>query len=261
MPIIKPDRHTAPVYYPSNNYQVVKYMDLTKFISLLQRQSLFFCRMDYLEDHFEGSVPQANFVHRSRFIEDAHEFMHKGNKDLSTEELQKQVTELYEANGKMKSVTCISCWNIANEESAALWKIYSDFDKGLMITSVVSRIIESLRNTEEGVQMSEIKYIDYDNEAIPDGNHNYPMIHKHLAYSYENELRLLHTVNHQAGFLYDWSKEEISPGKYIPVDVDRLIYEVVISPHAPNWYRDLIADICQKYGLGHKPILKSVLAK
>ena len=64
MPIIKPTKITAPVFYPKTDYAIVKYLDLTKYISLLQRQSLFFCRLDKLEDKFEGTTEKANFDYR-----------------------------------------------------------------------------------------------------------------------------------------------------------------------------------------------------
>ena len=60
MPIEKPSNQTAPVFFPKENYKIVKYMDLAKFISLLHSKSLFFCRLDKLEDKFEGSSPKLN---------------------------------------------------------------------------------------------------------------------------------------------------------------------------------------------------------
>ena len=56
MPIIKPTEFSAPVFFPKNDYSIVKYLDLTKFVSLLHKQSLFFCRLDKLEDKFEGTT-------------------------------------------------------------------------------------------------------------------------------------------------------------------------------------------------------------
>ena len=36
-----------------------RYMDFTKFVSLLEKSSLFFARADKLEDPFEGYLPRA----------------------------------------------------------------------------------------------------------------------------------------------------------------------------------------------------------
>jgi hypothetical protein len=64
MPIIN---DSAPVIYPSSDYSIVKYLDITKFLSLIQRRSLFFCRLDKLEDQFEGTTAKKNFDRRVGF--------------------------------------------------------------------------------------------------------------------------------------------------------------------------------------------------
>jgi hypothetical protein len=42
---------------PSNNSKIWRYLDFTKFIDLLDKSSLFFCRLDKLGDPFEGVCP------------------------------------------------------------------------------------------------------------------------------------------------------------------------------------------------------------
>ena len=50
---------------PSNgNTKIWRYLDFTKFVSLLQRKALFFCRSDRLGDSFEGSFSKANVENR-----------------------------------------------------------------------------------------------------------------------------------------------------------------------------------------------------
>ena len=46
---------------PENNKIMVwRYMDFTKFVSMLENGGLFFCRADLLGDPFEGSFARAN---------------------------------------------------------------------------------------------------------------------------------------------------------------------------------------------------------
>ncbi len=248
MSIIIPDKHTSPVFYPKENYQVVKYMDLTKFVSLLQRESLFFCRLDKLEDHFEGSTAKSNWKRRYDFYATQHVRSSKFKK-LDNEEILKNVEEHFDIDRKMKALMTICCWNISNSESAALWKIYSDFNQGIMITSKVTSIIEAFKQTKEDINLSEVKYINHSIDDMPDGNKMYPVIHKHKAYAYEKELRLIHIVDFGNGLLYDWSKEEIEQGKYLNVDLEKLIGEIILSPYSPNWYIKLIENLCDTYGL------------
>lgn len=134
MPIIQPTNISAPVFYPESNYTVVKYLDLTKFLSLLQNQSLFFCRLDKLEDQFEGTTAKANFDIRVRWHKQTNHLMQI---PLTDDEIIKQVEFLYEHERKLKALNCVNCWNKKDGESAALWKIYSDFGKGIMLKSSI----------------------------------------------------------------------------------------------------------------------------
>src|ERR1700741_5621033 len=122
MPIIKPTKQSAPVFYPETDYAIVKYLDLTRFISLIQRQALFFCRLDKLEDKFEGTTAKPNFDSRIKYY---HYLRDTGffNVTLSDEEILQKVKEQYEFEKKKKAINCVSCWNKKNIESAALWKI------------------------------------------------------------------------------------------------------------------------------------------
>ena len=70
MPIIE---DSAPLIYPKTDYTIVKYMDLTKFLSLLQRKEMFFCRQDKLEDGFEGQTAKRNYEWRLKSLQSLNE--------------------------------------------------------------------------------------------------------------------------------------------------------------------------------------------
>lgn len=257
MPIIKPTANTAPVFYPQTDYTIVKYLDLTKYISLLQRQALFFCRLDKLEDHFEGTTGRANtdvMIKWYKHMRDKKFFQ----VDMPDEEITETVKQGIEFQKKLKSINCVNCWNKKDDESVALWKIYSDFSKGIMIRSSISRLVNSLENSTEEIHLSEVRYLDYDKEVIPPGNTVAPIFHKQTAYSYEDEVRLIHEVS-QSGWIHDWSKEEIQEGIFININISELIDEIIISPFSPKWFLKLVEDLSQKYGF-NKPIKKSKLS-
>lgn len=259
MPIIKPNKYTSPVFYPQKNYKVVKYIDLTKFVSLLQRNSLFFCRLDKLEDHFEGTTSKLNFERRSELFRTQHLASPNFNK-LTQKEIEIKVEKYYEADEKFKALNCVCCWNKYKFESAALWKIYSDFHKGIMVKSNINKVISAFTNTKEKLSLSEIRYIDYNKDYMPDGNKMYPIIHKHKAYDFEEELRIIHTVDFGNGLVYDWKNEEVEYGKYLDVNLKELVDEIIISPYSSNWYMDLVKNLCETYRL-NATIIKSELSK
>ncbi len=80
MPIIKRTEFSQPLFYPERDYTVVKYVDLLKFVSILQRRSLFFCRLDKLEDQFEGTTAKANYQLRLQWEQSNHLLTSQTNK-------------------------------------------------------------------------------------------------------------------------------------------------------------------------------------
>lgn len=246
MPIIKPSNITAPVFYPKTDYNIAKYLDLTKFISLINEKALFFCRLDKLEDKFEGTGTAHSYEMWFRTFDDIRK---KGflNVELTDADINKKVEEQLELQNKLKGLTCVSCWNRANKESAALWKIYSGFSNGFMIKSSIYKLIESFKSSNEEIQLSEINYLDYNKDHFPDLHKYYPFIHKRDAYSYEEEVRLIAIKNPESGYDYDWEKEKVQAGFYVSCDLNILIDEIVISPFSENWFYELVQDILTMY--------------
>lgn len=254
MPIEKPTDSTAPVFYPTEDLEIVKYFDLSKFLYLIQTQTLFFCRLDKFEDQFEGSFPElSKKQYRDWFLD-----LTNSGSDFRKDELDYFLNDRIGISESFKKLNCISCWNKSSSESYALWKIYSDMNKGIMIKSSTSNLIKALEKTPENIQLSEIKYIDYRKEEIPIGNLNYSVIHKHNAYNYEQEIRLIHQVRPQNGYKYNWEKEKNPFGKYMKIELESLISEIVVSPYAPKWFFEIIQNLLTTYKLD-KPINYSVL--
>lgn len=255
MPIEKPTDVTAPINQIKENYKIGRYLDLIKFISILQNEALFFCRIDKLEDKFEGTSPKLNIRHQESFYRSIYNDP-QGIKTFNIDEsVKKSMTERKELEEKFKKINCVCCWNKFTIESYAMWKIYSDMDKGLMITSSIEKLKESFEKTPEVIQLSEINYIDHETDLIDNpGNLTSAIIHKHKAFSFEEEIRLIHQVKDRAGFFYDWESEKIKNGKNLKVDLNVLIDEVILSPYSPEWFLEMVKDLMKKYNL--KKVIK-----
>ena len=251
MPIELPNDQTAPVFFPTENYKIVKYMDLAKFISLLHSKSLFFCRLDKLEDKFEGSSPKLNLEYNKYWYRQLYDQKHLKSSNVD-ESVAKDISDRNNMEEKFKSLNCVCCWNRYNSESYALWKIYSDLNKGIMITSNVEYLIKSFEATPENIQLSEIRYINYETDVIGKVNLNYPITHKNIAYNYEDELRLIHLVKFENGLFYDWNSEINSVGKQLSNNLEILIDEIILSPYSPKWFYEIIQDLTTKYNLNKK---------
>ncbi len=253
MPVI---RDSAPIFHPNEDQPIVKYMDISKLLSLLQRKKLFFCRLDKLEDQFEGTTPITNFSSRVKWYQHEREIGYFEN-NLSNERIAQLVDEQYINEQFRRQFYCVNCWNKGGQESAALWKIYSDFGKGIMIKSSVQKLTDSLNCSSEKLYLSEVHYLDYEKDYMLDGNAFFSIIHKHNAYSYEDEIRLIHDLFSLEETI-DWTKSEIENGLFISVDLDQMIEEIVVGPYAPIWFVSLIEDLISEYGL-IKPVNMSKL--
>ena len=229
---------TSPRFFePEETVELARYVDITKFLSLLKDEQLFFCRLDNQEDKFEGTFPKISkkeFGDFYRNLSDTGFF----NNPMTEEEIEKEINEDFEFRKKLKALYCVNCWNEFKGESYALWKIYSDLNQGIMIKSSFKRIINALKESKEKVYCSKVKYIDYDTDSIDIGNTMSPVVHKHKAYSYENEIRLIHEVSN-----IGWENEKYKNGIKVNVNLVKLIDEIVISPFPPEWFSDLIRDI------------------
>ena len=256
MPIIK---DSAPFHYPDKDFVLVKYMDLQKFLSLLYKKSLFFCRLDKLEDQFEGITAKKNYELRIQIVKQLNK---EGipSKPLNELGIHSAVQDQYKWEERYKGIFLINCWNKFNVESAALWKIYSNNGKGILIKSSVERIKKAFKQIKAPIRMSKVKYLNYETEYMPEGNIYYPIIHKQKAYLYEEEVRLIHEITEDiVDGAYDWSKEEVQAGKYFECNLEELVEEIIMGPYSPKWIYNLLQDLLEKYNLS-KNIRQSTLA-
>ena len=245
---------TSPRFFePEETIELAKYVDITKFLSLLKDKQLFFCRLDKLEDKFEGTLPKISRKEFEGFYNNLSDIGIVNNR-ISEEVREKRINENFEFREKLKSLKCVNCWNEFKGESYALWKVYSNLNQGIMIKSSFKRIINALKESKEKVYCSKVEYIDFETDSIDLGNTMSPIVHKHKAYSYEDEVKLIHEVYHDLGWNHDWEKEKYENGIKVNVNLDQLIDEIVISPFSSEWFTELIRDILNKYSLNCKLI-------
>jgi hypothetical protein len=216
--------------------KIWRYMDVLKYISLLQTSSLYFCRADFLKDvdPFEGSFPKKEYKYLIR---------------TTSEEVAKN---LYRFTSRD---TYVNCWHLNEIESIAMWKLYSEADKGIAVQSTYEKFVHSLANTEEDIFAGQVQYIDYENDIyyatsehkLNHGNAFTGFIHKRNIYEHEKEFRAIFHTKH----------EDEDVGKIIQVNLTNLIEKVVVSPAISNWIYDLIKNITENYYQGID-VVKSV---
>lgn len=245
-----------------------RYIDLAKFLSVLDQSALYFVRLDKLGefDPFEGYYTTANLrIEHLSYQQLPDEWKgDKGFKDERTFEVIKQanqhIRQFVKAN---REVTFVNSWHAQAHESAAMWSQYLKSQDGIAIQTTYKRLIESLAGYEEyEIHIGMIKYIDYNVEAIPMGNLLSPFMYKRKSFEYEKELRcLIWTPQHGKNDPTDPDKNKYKEtnGIYVPVNLEVLIQKIYLAPTSPLWVRKLLESLVMKFDL-EKPVVQSDLA-
>lgn len=258
------------------NTKIQRYMDFSKFLHILESKQIFMCRIDKFEDKLEGGLTTINDFFYSGAAEALSNLVNNSlpsslgrgyNSPESIAEAQKRQQE-YEERSRNKSFMTVfgdiklsegltykdvikaqkkwldvSCWHSATDdaESIAMWKIYGSDVNSICITTTIGELLDSIeedRNTNLVVQ--QVEYIDHraDHYNLKIDSKIAPFIHKHKAYKFENEIRLI---------VYNQSNDPLvnraDTGSLIRLKSNKFINNVKVSPEAPEWFFDLVGSI------------------
>jgi len=226
---------------PKNDSIIWRYLDFTKFVSLLDRKALFFTRADKLGDPFEGSHPKANIPLRAK--------IYKGEIPLE------DIGEIYKL---LREFTAVNCWHLSRHESAAMWRLYLKSNEGIAIQSTFKRLKDSIRDKKHDIFIGKVQYVDYEKERITDD----PMssfLYKRKSFEHELELRAVIQELPPKG-LSTRSKRPFDDGVSVPVDLNLLISKICLAPTSPKWLHELVESVTRKYQL-YKEVCQSSLDK
>ena len=156
----------------------------------------------------------------------------------------------------------ISCWNVAEVESAAMWSLYAG--KGIALRTTYNRLVSSL-DSEIECYAGVVRYVDFEETVFQDDNVYWPLVHKRRSFEHEQELRVLTRT---------WGSDEytmpdgrpladityVPPAiRPIPVNLQQLLTGVSVAPTAEAWFAALVAAVLSRYGLSQIPSRQSDL--
>ena len=255
-----------PVFKQPSSFDIKfwRYMDFTKYVSMLDSNSLYFSRADLLGDSFEGSSSRANLELRPQVYKEMIEEMSKANpvnQDAGTGWLD-EWSRIIESG---RQWLFVNSWHMNEYESAAMWRLYAKTDEAIAVQSTYARLRDCLpseidvgRQDPSEAYIGEVQYIDYDTDWLPEGNTFYPIVHKRKSFEHEREFRAV--IYDGSGRGDRFSKNQ-RKGLLIEVSLDDLIEAVYVAPTAPSWFRDLVEAVTGKYGFAHKPVIRSSLGQ
>lgn len=229
--------------------KIWRYMDFTKFISLIDTKTLFFNRGDKFKDPFEGSYPQINFEDKSLYPPKIYE------NEKEKKNLIEGVKATISLSKNLRKYVAINCWHMNNYESAAMWSLYLKSNEGIAIQSTFRKLKKSIVDKEK-VYLGMVKYIDYDRQIIDPSNLFRAFLHKRISFEHERELRAvaikypdsIKSEDESEFPTMDLKSITIENGLSIEVELNDLIEAIYIAPNAPLWFFDLVKSVVSKYG-------------
>lgn len=197
------------------NTKIWRYLKYDHFEYLLKESKLWCSQVDKFDDEFEGWYPETD-EHRHALFK------------------------------KLKKQTYANCWHKKNHESFLMWKVYGNDEnnEGIAIQSTLQRLQESLKKEPTLEQyIKKVKYVDLNTYQI-DNNFLAPFFLKSNEYDDEREIRVLTQIMDPN----KWSSYK-DVKILVPVQLDELIENIHVSPHASEDTYNSVQSIVDKYGL------------
>jgi hypothetical protein len=246
VPRLKTDTDRAPyaLFMPPDNPDVPvwRYMDFTKFVSMLQNNGLFFLMVAKLQDPFEGSFARGNEVLRPMI----YKHMPNPYKVTAGEVVQ-----------RLRDHVAVSCWHVNERESAAMWKLYSKSNEAVCIQSTFRKLNNAVRTV---ARVGSVRYVDYETSWIPESNPLAPFIYKRLSFEHEREIRAIIPPVDVDSLLKEEKKPQVSEGgRWVHIELPSVVERILVAPDAPTWLADLVRQVTEHYQFHSIPVVLSTL--
>lgn len=259
------------IWHIGSDIPLWRYMDFSKFVSLIQTQSLWFARPSTFDDPFESKTNKSSRLKHllrwmDRLISDYNSAVYDGDEEyIATHKWW--AADIAEENGRIPPLhfttinkvpanlrffsertldasldaMLINCWHQNNNESDVMWRAYVGSGCGVVVRTSFESLRSSFRTRGAQPKVLNVEYRDLHDESIVFDH--LPSAYKHVAFSAEQEIR---------AYFPTGDLPEGSPGKLIPVAVSELIEGVVTSPNAPQWYANSVQWVLDQAGIAVK---------
>lgn len=241
-------------------------MDFAKYVALLRTKSLYFARLDKLEDPFEGSISRAEY-------EDIVQRAKKGeeNDQLPAHWKGRYLDVLMQAARNGRRSCYVNCWHLNEGESEAMWRLYSQSTFAIAVKSTYARLRDVLPTPSSsgspyvGPLLGKVTYLDHFEEILPTGNLFVPIMNKRPSFRHEQECRALVWIPEPDDYLFMRDPDAIfkryPEGLDVQIDLAKMVEFTVVSPLAPSWFLESVTDVTLRYGYQWSTKASSLAAK
>jgi hypothetical protein len=221
-----------------------RYYDIHKFISFLATKSIYFGRMDNMEDLNEGiSMDQLQLKYGD---ENEQETVRVRKVNASSRELRLS---------KRQQKYFVSCWLLHNRESVAMWNLYSSSTGvavGINGNELIAHIMQKSQFTNDEEKFNylfagKIVYKDFfnknDRKSFKDETGTMGF-HKDICFEHEKEYRFLLKQD-----LHNHKEDKIIGTSLKLRQFSKLPIEVVFHPKMAKWQQDNIKRLIKEFDL------------
>lgn len=241
---------------PDPSTRLWKFMDLSKFLSLIQKSELYFRRADCFEDPYEGAKgirkkeTEWDNAYKKFLVEAVKSTKQFTGKEVSDEEAHNQslklLNKLKEGSKKIRTKSFVCCWHANEYESEAMWNLYtSDSKQGIAIQTTYNKLYLAL-DRDPDIYTGHVNYIDFHKQFA---SFNNSLFYKRYSFAHEQEVRSI---------IHDFDISEQTTGIYKSINLDYLIENIYVSPTSPPWFYEVVDNILNQYGI-KKQLLQSSL--
>jgi hypothetical protein len=166
-----------------------------------------------------------------------------------------------EAFRALKKDTNVNCWHQAEHESDAMWRLYAEEGKGVVICSTLKRMRSALKpffftpqaREPEELWVGPVRYVDLTQVRLKNfGIQRF--FYKHVVFEIEREFRLAFNLE-QARL---WNGRSEAEGAFVSADPKLLVERIILGPLLSDEVRTQIAEHVNKAGLGGR-LVNSIL--
>lgn len=219
-----------------------RYVDLAKFLDLIQRSKLVLVRLDQFDDTMEGRQTDA---WKKALWSDV------GPVVIGNPEHERTFQKLDE----WRKALYAQCWHLSEYDSFAMWRLYGAGTNTIAIQSTVGRIVDVIGTQ---AHFGRVSYIDYSKDSIA-GKALATAYHKRHHFAHEQECRIV------------LRREPVAPAGMRPIDclddnprhiaiecdLARLLSAIYLPPGSPEFLVDVIKNLLNVYKLGSVAVHKS----
>jgi hypothetical protein len=224
-----PDLRTPP-----NSTVLWRYMDFARFVAMIESRSLWFTRLDQLEDPLEGTHTDAELT-----------WIRQKNK-------KKHANQLIRVFRQARKEVFVNCWRSGSAESLAMWDLYGKGTGIVAVKSTVGLLKKAVSSSGRAVFISKTRYFDW-SDAPGIDNVLVACSRKDLSYQHESEVRAMV----MGDFRNSLAHRQL--GMLLPVDVETLIGEIMVGPREQRWVVHLVKQIMERYKLLHPVVVSNRL--